>query len=198
MAGAQDVRYKVAQYHSTTCSNVACGNVRTACDKQQPKWCFVAQGCWVSKTGKLYCEVCFATWPDSGDNYTLEKIAENCSCCHAPTAEAVREERRALASYAMGNAPPPPEPRQAFAIQDHLDDARRGVVPRPPPGLVQGLRDEGPELGLLRAKVLDLETRLDRAERAIRDQSDLEGRLLRSETLLKKVCDTMVIDVGDC
>jgi hypothetical protein len=97
----------------------------------------------------------------------------------------------------MGNAPPPPEPRQAFAIQDHLDDARRGVVPRPPPGLVQGLRDEGPELGLLRAKVLDLETRLDRAERAIRDQSDLEGRLLRSETLLKKVCDTMVIDDVD-
>ena len=81
--------------------------------------------------------------------------------------------------------------------EDHLDDARRGVVSRPPPGLVQGLRDEGPELGLLRAKVLDLETRLGRAERAIRDQSDLEGRLLRSETLLKKVCDTMVIDDVD-
>jgi hypothetical protein len=151
----------------------------------------------------MYCEVCFSAWPADEAEYTLEKIAENVTCCHRPTDASVRLGRMAHL-HGAGNPPPPEpnepqQPRQSLALQDRLGDAQhpalapRGAVPPPPPGLVQGLR-ESPAQALLQARVVELEARLGRAERSILDQSDLEDRVLRAETLLKKVCDTLVMD----
>ena len=56
----------------------------------------------------MYCEKCYSTWAkDGSEDFTLEKLKENCTCIHAPSDQAVRTERQRL-MLGDGPAPPPP------------------------------------------------------------------------------------------